>query len=212
MKKLKALLTYRSALASLLVIFASALSAFAQHGEPANEFGLWGGGSVHSAQVAGTADHTKLGIVGLRYTRHLTSGKTAALKYTVDVIPLAILSYPLSQFPAPLDLPLQQSSRTVYAAGTAPIGLQVNFRPQRKVQPFIGISGGCLYFARDIPNELGKRVNFKDDVGGGLQYFYQALKDITFRYQLHHISNADRGDINPGFDSNVIYVGLSFFK
>jgi hypothetical protein len=212
MKKTQTLRTSRSALASLLFIFAGALSVSAQNSERPNEFGVWGGGSFHSAQVAGTADHTKLGIIGLRYTRHLTSGKTAELKYTVDVIPLAILSYPESQFPSPPGLPLQQGHRTVYSAGTAPIGLQVNFRPQRKAQPFISISGGCLYFTRNIPNELGKRFNFTADVGGGIQYFYQPQKSITFGYKLHHISNAERGDLNPGFDSNVIYVGFSFFK
>ncbi len=212
MKTTRALITHRSALVSLLFIFASALSAVAQNPEHPNEFGLWGGGSVHSAQVAGTADHTKLGIIGLRYARHLTSGKTAELKYTIDLIPLAVLSYPLRQFPSPPGLALEQGSRTVYSAGTAPIGLQLNFRPHRKVQPFIGISGGCLYFARDLPNALGKRFNFTADVGGGIQYFYQAQKALTFGYKLHHISNAERGDLNPGFDSNVIYVGFSFFK
>ncbi len=212
MKKIRALTPNRSALASLLLIFASALSAFAQNGERLNEFGVWGSGSIHSAQVAGTAEHTKLGIIGLRYARHLTSGKTAALKYSVDVIPLAVMSYPESQFPSPPGLPFGQSNRTVYSAGTAPIGVQVNFRPQRKAQPFIGISGGCLYFARDIPNQLGKRFNFTADVGGGIQFFYQPQKAITVGYKLHHISNAERGDINPGFDSNVIYLGFSFFK
>jgi hypothetical protein len=212
MNKPEALITYRSALASFLFMLAGALSISAQTAERANEFAIWGGASVHSAQVAGTADHTKLGLVGLRYARQLTGGKTATLKYTVDVIPVAVLSFPLRQFPSPLGLPFEQGDRTVYSAGTAPIGLQVNFRPRRKVQPFVGLSGGCLYFTRNIPNELGKRFNFTADIGGGFQYFYQSHKALTFGYKLHHISNAERGDINPGFDSNVIYLGFSFFK
>lgn len=202
----------QSALASLLFIFVSALSSSAQNVERPNEFSIWGGGSFHSAQVAGTADHTKLGIIGLRYARHLTSGNTLMLKYTVDIIPLIVLSFQESLFPSPPGLPSQQGRSAVYSAGFAPVGLQANFRPQHKAQPFIGLSGGSLYFARNIPNQLGKQFNFTADVGGGLQLFYRPQKAITFGYKLHHISNAERGDLNPGFDSNVLYLGFSFFK
>jgi hypothetical protein len=180
-------------------------------GKELNEFGVWGGGSWISARVAGVARDTKLGLIGLRYARVLSSGKVAILKYTVDVIPFAILSYPKSE-------PVQTATgpfieRTaVRAAGSAPIGLQVNFRPERRVQPFANVSGGCLYFARQIPNSLGTQFNFTADLGGGIQIKTRSHRAVTLGYRLHHISNAELGDTNPGYDSNLFYIGFSFFR
>ncbi len=178
-----------------------------------NEFGVWGGGSWLAARVAGTARDTKLGIVGLRYARVLSSGKVAVLKYTVDVIPSAVLSYPKSEFILTASgFAIERSRPAVHAAGSAPIGVQVNFRPQRRLQPFASISGGCLYFAEKIPDRFGTQFNFTADLGGGIQILSPSHQALTIGYKLHHISNAERGDINPGFDSNLFYVGFSLFK
>ena len=59
---------------------------------------------------------------------------------------------------------------------------------------------------------LGKQFNFTFDFGGGIQLFTKNHNAVTLGYKYDHISNAYRGQINPGFDSNVFYVGFSFFK
>ncbi|MFN3329310.1 MAG: hypothetical protein ACK419_00095 [Pyrinomonadaceae bacterium] len=33
-----------------------------------------------------------------------------------------------------------------------------------------------------------------------------------FGYKYYHISNANRGLINPGFDNNIFFVGYRFFS
>lgn len=37
-------------------------------------------------------------------------------------------------------------------------------------------------------------------------------KAVSFGYKYQHLSNGYRADDNPGFDSNIFYVGFSFFK
>src|SRR5262245_16785427 len=59
-----------------------------------NEFSAWAGGSFYASTLAGNTQDAKFGILGLRYTRVLTARKKITLKYTVDAIPAALLSYP----------------------------------------------------------------------------------------------------------------------
>jgi hypothetical protein len=179
----------------------------------ANEFGLWGGGSFLTAGISGTSKNVKLGIVGLRYARLLAGGKVATVKYTADVFPLAVLSYLNKEAGQPAAGALSKRPHSVVRAiGSAPLGLQINFRPQHNAQPFANFSGGCLYFNEVIPNEFGKQFNFTAEVGIGLQIMMPSRKAISLGYKLHHISNAGRGAVNPGFGSNLFYLGVSLFK
>ena len=184
--------------------------------QTANEFSLWGGGSFHSSTVIGTTEDAKPGVLGLRYARSLTERNNFSLKYTVDAIPVMILNYPKTELAFSVTsspaLFLRVTQQTVYGAGLAPIGLQLNLRPRKKIQPFISTNGGFIYFSKSIPTTEGKQFNFTAELGGGMQIFTSANKAATLGYKYHHLSNAYRGAVNPGFDSNVLYVGFSFFK
>src|SRR5881394_3280467 len=59
-----------------------------------NEWGVWGGISFSSPTSLGlgTTPNARFGNVGLRYGRVLKTSKTVAFEWTIDVIPLAILS------------------------------------------------------------------------------------------------------------------------
>jgi len=169
-----------------------------------NEFGFWAGGSFHSSTKIGTTPDAKFGIFALRYTRVLSSGDSAVLKYAVDVVPAAVLSFPDSFFAGQRD--------SVYSAGLTPIGFQVSFRPKKKVQPFAGAGGGFLYFVDPIPDFRGAQFNFTFDFDGGVQIMTKNHKAVTLGYKFYHVSNGFRGQINPGFDNNVFYAGFSIFK
>ncbi|MBI3652285.1 MAG: acyloxyacyl hydrolase [Acidobacteria bacterium] len=178
-----------------------------------NEFAVWGGGSLVTAGISGTSREVKFGILGLRYARVFASGKIAVLKYTIDAIPFALLSYRNKDFvPTAAEVSRQRAHPTVYGVGTAPLGFQINFRPQRRLQPFANFSGGCLYLSAPVPNQLGKQFNFTAELGVGAQILTRSHRAISLGYKLHHISNAGRGTINPGFGSNLFYIGFSVFK
>src|SRR5882672_7778094 len=68
-----------------------------------NEWGVWGGISFNSTTLIGKTPDVKFGNIGLRYGRVLKTSKTVAFEWTIDVIPVSILSNPrpVLTFPAP---------------------------------------------------------------------------------------------------------------
>ncbi len=107
---------------------------------------------------------------------------------------------------------IQSTRPTRYAFGIAPLGIQVNFRPRKNVQPFLGASGGFLYLNQRTPNLVGTRFAFTADVGGGIEFKLRGKRAVTVGYKYYHISNGDRGLQNPGFDNNLFYIGYTFFS
>lgn len=171
----------------------------------ANEFGVWGGGSWESPTLIGTAREARLSLLGLRYARVLARGDNLALKYTVDAVPWAVLSYESEEAAGAV-------RRRITGAGLSPVGFQLNFRRRERVQPFAQASGGFLYFGERVPAEGGAQFNFTADFGGGLQLKAGARRAWTFGYRYQHVSNGYRAPVNPGFDANLFYVGYSIFR
>ncbi|MDQ3805431.1 MAG: acyloxyacyl hydrolase, partial [Acidobacteriota bacterium] len=180
----------------------------------ANEFGVWGGGSWDSPTFIGKAENARLAVLGLRYARVLARGDNLALKYTLDAVPVAVLSYE-SEVLEPLPqagFTVRQVRRKITGAGLSPVGFQLNFRRRERVQPFAQASGGFLYFGEGVPLEGGAQFNFTADFGGGLQVKTGARQAWTLGYRYHHVSNGYRAQLNPGFDANLFYVGYSIFR
>ena len=181
----------------------------------ANEFGVWGGGSFSGPTVIGSTEDTRLGLLAFRYARVLARGDSLALKYTVDAVPVATLSFPVRELveaPPPFVFAVREERRTITGVGLAPVGFQLNFRRRTRVQPFAQTSGGFIYFGERIPTAAGAQFNFTADFGGGVQWKTSARRAWTVGYRYHHVSNGYRADVNPGFDSNLFYVGFSIFR
>ncbi|HJQ32804.1 MAG TPA: acyloxyacyl hydrolase [Pyrinomonadaceae bacterium] len=175
----------------------------------ANEFGVWGGGSFSGPTLIGSTPDTRLGLVAFRYARVLARGDSVALRYTIDAVPVATLSFPVFEASG---TGVREVRRRITGAGLAPVGFQVNFRRRERVQPFAQTSGGFLYFGEQIPTQQGAQFNFTADFGGGVQWKTAARRAWTIGYRYHHVSNGYRADVNPGFDSNLFYVGFSIFR
>ncbi|HEX8723044.1 MAG TPA: acyloxyacyl hydrolase [Pyrinomonadaceae bacterium] len=176
----------------------------------ANEYGFWGGGSFGSPTFIGKTEGTRFGLLAFRYARVLARGESLALKYTVDAVPLAALSFP--SFDPSAAAGGREVRKTITGAGLSPVGFQLNFRRRERVQPFAQGSGGFLYFGERVPEERGAQFNFAADFGGGVQWKTGARRAWTFGYRYHHVSNGYRADVNPGFDTNLFYVGFSIFR
>ena len=175
----------------------------------ANEFGVWGGGSFSSPTLIGKTEGTRLAVLALRYARVLARGDNLALKYTVDAVPVASLSFPVFET---FGSAARERRKTITGAGLSPVGFQLNFRRRARVQPFVQTSGGFVYFGERVPEERGARFNFTADFGGGVQWKAGARRAWTAGYRYQHISNGYRAQVNPGFDSNLFYVGFSIFR
>ena len=167
-----------------------------------NEFSLWAGGSPDSAVFIGKTPDRSLLLVGLRYGRILAAWDSVSLEYTFDIIPAAVVFEPER---------VRRGSSTIYGAGLSPLGLKINFGQQSWIKPFVGASGGFLYFEDEVPVPRSSRFNFTAELGLGVQFFLTPKSAVTIGYKYHHISNAGTARRNPGLDSNVIYAGFSFF-
>lgn len=179
-----------------------------------NEFGVWGAISFDATTLIGKTPDARFGNAGLRYGRVLKTSRTVAFEWTIDAIPVAILSNKelvfiqvgTSIFPVP------QPRRSVYGWGAAPIGLKFNFRRNRRVQPFGQTTGGFLYFNEQVPVAGAARFNFTFDFSGGVQIVNSNRRAFAIGYKYQHISNANRATFNPGVDVQMIFAGFSVFK
>jgi len=178
-----------------------------------NEFGLWGSASFHSPTLIGKTPEARFGNIGLRYGRVLAASKTVAFTWTIDAIPVAVLSTRrFTAVPSGTGFIVTQSRKSVYGWGAAPIGLKFNFRRDRRVQPFGHATGGFIYFSEDVPVAGAARFNFTFDFSGGVQIVNSDRRAFTIGYKYQHISNGYRSNINPGVDVQMIFVGFSVFR
>jgi len=178
-----------------------------------NEFGVWGGLSFNAPTLIGKTPDARFGNIGLRYGRVLAASKTVAFEWTIDAIPVAILSN--NRFivvPSGTGFIFTQTRKSVYAWGAAPIGLKFNFRRNRRVQPFGETTGGFLYFNEQVPVAGAARFNFTFDFSGGVQIVNSNRRAFTVGYKYQHISNGYRANFNPGVDVQMIFAGFSVFK
>jgi hypothetical protein len=178
-----------------------------------NEFGVWGGISFSLPTLIGKTPDARFGNIGLRYGRVLAASKTVAFEWTVDAIPVAILSNNrFNVVPSGTGFIFTQTRKSVYAWGLAPIGLKFNFRRNRRVQPFGQATGGFLYFNEQVPVAGAARFNFTFDFSGGVQIVNTNRRAFTIGYKYEHISNGYRANFNPGVDVQMIFAGFSVFK
>ncbi|HEY6468099.1 MAG TPA: acyloxyacyl hydrolase [Candidatus Acidoferrales bacterium] len=91
-----------------------------------------------------------------------------------------------------------------------PIGLKLNFRARRPLQPFIDTTGGLIVTTRDIPIDQASSFNYEFGFGAGFDYFLSARRSLRFGYAFRHISNNGISAVNPGIDAGVIEIGYSF--
>jgi hypothetical protein len=187
------------------------LSIAAQDEEPGkNELMVWGGyaPAVRTFAIGGRTWDAQLGIGAVRYSRRFNNSNWVNLKYTLDAS-LLVMNYPDKVVSGTTVTPTRE---TRVGIGLAPIGLQANFRPRKKLQPFIGLALGFMPFTERTPNVTGENLNFSTAGGGGVEYRLAHKRAITFGYNFYHISNASRGVENPGYDAQLFFVGYTFFS
>lgn len=99
---------------------------------------------------------------------------------------------------------------TTYGGGANPIALELHFRPRRRLQPFIFSSGGFLIFAHEEPLDRTSAFNFSYAFGGGVEIATRPQRAVIVGYKLLHFSNAQLGAMNPGVNTNFLYIGYRF--
>jgi hypothetical protein len=179
-----------------------------------NEWGIWGGISFDAPTLIGKTPDARFGHVGLRYGRVLAASKTVAFEWTIDAIPLSILSNSRLALVSSGNgfTVFAPKRKSVYGWGAAPIGWKFNFRRDRRVQPFGQATGGFLYFSEQVPDANTSQFNFTFDFSGGVQIVNGNRRSFTVGYKYQHISNGYTGLYNPGVDVQMIFAGFSIFR
>jgi len=185
-----------------------------------NEIGFYGGVSTFHKDLRGPSAGGNFGMLAIRYSHVALEGRSLKLRYTADLIPVAVLNYPRNrEFQGSGGTTqIVRDRRTVYGYGIAPGGLQLNFRRGRKYQPFAAGSVGIMYFTQVVPDlrtplnprATGAKLNFTAEMGGGLEIGLKNNKNLIIGYKYHHLSNLYTGNMNVGFNSNMVYTGLNF--
>jgi Lipid A 3-O-deacylase (PagL) len=170
------------------------------------ELGLWGGASIGSATLIGRRTNFDFDLAALRYGRSLWRKGIFRFDWTADLVPVAFLTLDRARQGEP---PGRRES--VYGAGISPLGFRLDFELSSWLRPYVAATGGLLYFTERIPPE-GQKFNFTYDFGAGAQIFVLPDRAFSLGYRYQHISNAGLSDSNPGFDSNVLYMGFSLFR
>jgi hypothetical protein len=92
----------------------------------------------------------------------------------------------------------------------SPIGMQWNFLPRRKIQPFFVGHGGYMYSTQPIPIIQAGSFNFTFDLGAGFEIYRGLHKSIRVEYRYHHISNHNTAEENPGIDNGLFQASYVF--
>jgi len=164
-----------------------------------HEFEVWMAGS-HIFSLDGSAnDGRHIVDLGGRYGWVLTKlrGPDALrgqFEYAVDVVPLFAVA---------------QKNGTSYGFSFDAFSLNWNFQPRGHLVPYADVSGGGLITNHRVPPG-STTFNFTAEVAAGVHYL-RGRNSWSVALGAFHISNADRVEPNPGFNSIQIRIGFGRF-
>jgi opacity protein-like surface antigen len=162
-------------------------------------------------------DGRQFAIGSFRWGRVIGTSRGVTYEYLFEAMPiaLAIKNEVVNSSYTPDENKLEKSSYTVrqntYGAAIHPAGFRFVFLPTRRLKPYVQTSAGFIFTRKPIPVPESPSYNFSGDFGGGLMYSLDRNRTINFGYRYFHISNMNIGEINPGYNANIFYVGLSSF-
>jgi hypothetical protein len=174
-----------------------------------HELGAWWGLSLISGHLFGYAGDVKYMPIDVRYSYRFLVHDNWTMRYSPEVTALGMIDWPT---PPPLGSAPFNLRQRAYGGGVSPEGLQVDFRPHSRWQPFLSNNGGFIYFANSVLSPAGSQFMFTVDFGGGVNFYHHERQAITIGYRYTHLSNGNISEHNPGTDANVFYVGVSRFR
>lgn len=195
----------------------SKLARFLQY--PWNGFSVWAGGAYETR----TASHNEhfagsMRIVGVQISRDVWRGQRTRISYLGEVLPIMLVHSgpPVNRIPDTLaSIVYTQKEldrfkfREGYGFGLAPFGAEVTVQTSPRTSALFNITAGGLIFTQVIPYGAATKANFTVSPGVAFQWEPQNRTRVGVGYTFHHLSNASFGRVNPGMNSQVIYIRLS---
>lgn len=186
--------------------------------------GIWTGVSWHAAGPSGvqTVGDREFVVVALRYRHVVLSSSRMAVAYTADFIPLAVATDNSSEaFPNHLTRGANVAAvasaltlgggpvhrNTAVGVGVAPVGVEMKVSMSRRLGIVVGGTAGFIAFSKPVPFANARKINATLDVGIGLELVVGRRWTAIGGYKFHHLSNAGTGDLNPGLNARLWYLG-----
>lgn len=172
---------------------------------------VFGTTSISNGRLYGASFDRRLSFWGIKYNRTLFSKRFISFSYTPEIIPLVILSQPaIGDFAVSHKNPPFTRTQIAYGAGVNPVGAELAFIPHKRLHPFIGTTGGFLYFSRNVPSAFAAQFNFAISVSSGVKVILRDGRGMSLAYVFHHFSNGYEAHENPGLDCHMIHLGYTF--
>ena len=100
-----------------------------------------------------------------------------------------------------------------YGGGFEPVVLRWNSGVRRgRLAPFIEVGGGGLFSNKNLPPVNSSQVNFTARAGAGVQILTQRHRAVDIGCRWSHISNANLGTQNPGFNGVQVSLAYHWFR
>lgn len=176
-------------------------------------FGIWFAGGTHEplkTREGHKADRA-LYFGGMQVAHLILRSSFAVVSYTPALMPAIIATanrdYTTIAYPNGRSGTIV-SKTTAFGVGFLPVALEAKLFVSNRSGLVIGGGGGAAYFDRRIPDPAETRFNFLANGHAGL-YFRSVVGTTTVGFWLQHVSNGNTGQVNPGMDSRMLYVGFS---
>ena len=143
--------------------------------------------------------------------------RSLSVSATSDLVPLVVITHTPTYTTREVALPgggtaqvrEETGSKPVYGAGATPFGFKIRLGSSPKARLFAATSVGALWFTRNMPIPNAAKFNYSLEYGAGIELGALSKRVMILGYKFHHLSNANKAAVNPGLDSDVIYVGVS---
>ena len=158
----------------------------------------------------------KFAIASFKCGRVIGTAKGVAYEYFFEITPMSFAmknEVVNPKYVSPQETPDEPKTvrSTTYGIEIQPAGFKFVFLPHRRLNPFVRLGAGFIFTNKPIPVPESPNYNFVGDFGGGLMYSIKRRQTVSFGYRYFHISNMNIGEINPGYNANVFYIGYSRF-
>lgn len=193
-----------------VVLLGSALPSPGVSQESGHTFAFSSSYALETGGPLSTIQHVTVATLELEVAFRIRSNDRWGIEFPVAVIPVALALH------NPLGLVYPQNQRwysvadsphgTSYGAGVKPLGLRALWFIG-PVTIYSGVSGGIVLFDTPTPGANSSRLNYLGEVDLGLRFRLVGRFLATLGYRWNHLSNANRGEVNPGIDSHMLSVG-----
>ena len=161
-------------------------------------------------------DGRQFALGSFRWGRVIGTTKGVTFEYLFEAMPIVMairneVAKPAAKTSSDSEKSQYTVRRNTYGAAIHPAGFRFVFLPHRRLKPYVQTSAGFIFTSKPVPIPQSPNYNFSGDFGGGLMYSFDRRHTVNFGYRYFHISNMNIGEINPGYNANIFYVGYSSF-